>query len=163
MRKLPRFKEEAVFDPKFACLVCGAAEGETELNAFDNALLEAGIGDINLVKVSSIIPPNVKVVEKLNPLPKGAFLPVVYAAVSSSTPGTIISAAVGFGRCRDGFGVIMEEGGIGKSEEEVRREVERKIEFALVRRGLKPDEVRIVSVSWQVKKCASVVAACVFF
>jgi arginine decarboxylase len=152
-----------VFDPKFACLVCGAAEGETELNAFDNALLEAGIGDINLIKVSSIMPPNVKVVEKLNPLPKGAFLPVVYAAVSSSNPGAIISAAVGFGRCQDGFGVIMEDGGIGKSEEEVRKEVERKIEFALARRGLRPDEVRIVSVSWQVKKCASVVAACIFF
>ncbi len=152
-----------MFEPKFACLVSGASEGETELNAFDNALLEAGIGDINLVKVSSIMPPGVEVVDKLNPLPRGAFLPVVYAAVSSSSPGTVISAAVGFGRCEDGFGVIMEACGAGKSEEEVRKEVEEKVRFALARRGLEPKELRIASVSWKVKKCAAVVAACIFF
>lgn len=152
-----------MFEPKFACLVSGAAEGETELNAFDNALLEAGIGDINLVKVSSIMPPGVKVVEKLNPLPKGAFLPVVYATVSSSEPGTIISAAVGFGRCEDGFGVIMEAGGIGEGEKEVRKEVEDKIRFALARRGLELKELQVTSISWKVKKCGAVVAACIFF
>ncbi len=152
-----------MFEPKFACLVSGASEGETELNAFDNALLEAGIGDINLVKVSSIMPPGIKVVEKLNPLPRGAFLPVVYVSVSSSNPGEVISAAVGFGRCEDGFGVIMEAGGVGKSEEEVRKEVEDKVKFALARRGLELKELRTVSVSWKVKKCAAVVAACIFY
>lgn len=152
-----------MFEPKFACLVSGASEGETELNAFDNALLKAGIGDINLVKVSSIMPSGVEVVEKLNPLPKGAFLPVVYAAVSSCTPGDIISAAVGFGRCEDGFGVIMEAGGVGQSEDEVQKEVENKVKFALARRGLELKEFRVVSVSWKVKNCAAVVAACIFF
>ena len=40
-----------------AAATVGHAEGGTPLNAFDNALLAAGIGNINLVKVSSIIPP----------------------------------------------------------------------------------------------------------
>ena len=39
-----------------------AAEGGTKLNAFDNALLAAGIGS-NLLKVSSILPPEAEYVE----------------------------------------------------------------------------------------------------
>ena len=34
----------------------GAAEGETELNAFDNALLAAQVGNLNLIRVSSVLP-----------------------------------------------------------------------------------------------------------
>ena len=40
-----------------AAATAGHAEGGTTLNAFDNALLAAGIGNINLIKVSSILPP----------------------------------------------------------------------------------------------------------
>lgn len=39
----------------------GHAEGITELNAFDNALLNAGIGNLNLIKLSSIVPANVEI------------------------------------------------------------------------------------------------------
>jgi pyruvoyl-dependent arginine decarboxylase len=52
-------------------LVAGKAEGGTPLNAFDNALLDAGIGDVNLIKVSSIIPPGAEVVMEKPNLPKG--------------------------------------------------------------------------------------------
>lgn len=34
-------------------IVSGKDEGPTRLNAFDNALTAAGIGDVNLIKVSS--------------------------------------------------------------------------------------------------------------
>ncbi len=37
-------------------ITSGRAEGPTKLNAFDNALLDAKIGDVNLIKVSSILP-----------------------------------------------------------------------------------------------------------
>jgi len=50
-------------------ITSGRAEGPTKLNAFDNALLDANIGDINLIKVSSILPEGTEVV----PVPK--FLP----------------------------------------------------------------------------------------
>ena len=33
-------------------IVSGKDEGPTKLNAFDNALTDAGIGDVNLIKVS---------------------------------------------------------------------------------------------------------------
>ena len=47
-------------------ITSGRAEGPTKLNAFDNALLNAKIGDINLIKVSSILPSGTEVI----PVPK---------------------------------------------------------------------------------------------
>ena len=44
-------------------LTKGASEGPTKLNAFDNALLEAKIGNVNLIPVSSMLPPNTQLVE----------------------------------------------------------------------------------------------------
>jgi arginine decarboxylase len=38
--------------PTKVCLVWGAAEGDSELTAFDNALLKAGIGHLNLIAVT---------------------------------------------------------------------------------------------------------------
>ena len=57
-----------------AATTSGSAEGTTELNAFDNALLAAGIGNINLVKVSSILPPDTEMVD-LPQLRPGAIVP----------------------------------------------------------------------------------------
>ncbi len=48
------------------------------MNAFDEALADAGIGNINLIKVSSVLPP--KIVEtKVIPEDFGAFRPCVMA------------------------------------------------------------------------------------
>jgi len=146
---------------KKACLVTGAAEGGTELNAFDNALLNAGIGDINLIKVSSIVPPHVELRESLEPLPKGAFLPVVYTTVVSRERGARIAAGVGYGVCADGFGVIMEATGV--SREDVEEQVRKKIRLALERRGRQAKEVKVVSVEHEVSECGCVVAACIFW
>jgi len=49
--------------PKKFSLVAGVSEGKTRLTAFDKALLAAGIGNINLIKLSSILPPNVSLPE----------------------------------------------------------------------------------------------------
>ena len=56
----------------------GSAEGGTALNAFDNALLAAGIGNVNLVKVSSIVPPDVDIVD-LPKIKPGSIVPTAYA------------------------------------------------------------------------------------
>src|SRR5205085_2599580 len=42
--------------PNRLWLAAGSSEGTTELNAFDNALLAGGIGNLNLIKVSSVVP-----------------------------------------------------------------------------------------------------------
>jgi len=46
-------------------ITSGRSEGPTRLNAFDNALLDAGIGDVNLITVSSILPKDTEIVELL--------------------------------------------------------------------------------------------------
>lgn len=51
-------------------ITSGKSEGPTKLNAFDNALLDAGIGNVNLIPVSSIIPASAKIVE-LPPIKEG--------------------------------------------------------------------------------------------
>src|SRR3989338_5352762 len=92
-----------------AAATVGHAEGGTPLNAFDNALLAAGIGNINLIKVSSIVPPEVSIIE-LPKIKPGALVPTAYAAMTSDVPGQTVAAAVGYALPDDPAkpGVIME-------------------------------------------------------
>ena len=87
----------------------GAAEGLTKLNSFDQALIQAGIGDTNLIRLSSIVPPACQEIEPVR-LPGGAFIPTAYASLTSDKPGEIISAAVAIGIPEDDSlpGLIME-------------------------------------------------------
>ena len=96
-----------------AAATAGHAEGGTTLNAFDNALLAAGIGNINLIKVSSILPPEVPVID-LPKIKPGALIPTAYAAMTSETPGETVAAAVGYAVPDDPAknGVIMEFHGV---------------------------------------------------
>ncbi|MFQ5960243.1 MAG: pyruvoyl-dependent arginine decarboxylase [Candidatus Methylomirabilales bacterium] len=142
-------------------LAVGAAEGITPLNAFDNALLAAGIGNVNLLKVSSILPPGVKYVEAFQ-IPPGSLVPTAYCTVTSGVPGERIAAAVGVGLCRESFGVIMEYEGTG-TREEAEAEVSRMLEAAFEQRQMKLDEVRIRGVDYHVKTVGSVVAAAVLW
>ncbi|RLE29626.1 arginine decarboxylase, pyruvoyl-dependent [Candidatus Acetothermia bacterium] len=148
-------------DVKRAALVAGAAEGATELNAFDGALLSAGIGDLNLVRVTSIMPPQVELVEAPPRLPKGAFVLVVYSSRTSSVPGEVLAAAVAVGRSRDGFGVVMEAQGC--SRDEAVAEARAKVEEAFRMRGLELSELRVAAAEHRVERCGGVVAACLFF
>ena len=104
--------------PTHYYLVKGAAEGYMPLNAFDHALLAAGVGDTNLVKMSSILPPHC---ERIAPvaLPYGALVPVAYADMSSSTPGEWVAAAVSIAIPMDANlpGLIMEHHMIGRAAE----------------------------------------------
>lgn len=97
--------------PKKFTVMAGVAEGPTRLNAFDNALLAAGIGNVNLLRVSSILPPNAIEVERLEIVP-GSLLPTAYGTITSETSGDLISAAVavGIGEHNE-YGVIMEFSG----------------------------------------------------
>lgn len=87
----------------------GHAEGSTRLNAFDKAWLAAGIADINLMKISSIVPSNTRIIAVPRITP-GAVIPTAYAAMSSEVPGEVIAAAVGWAlpQNREKAGVIME-------------------------------------------------------
>lgn len=97
----------------FVC--AGSADSDMPLNAFDHALLEAGVGDVNLVRLSSILPPSCTRVERFQ-LPYGALVPVAYADMASSTKGEWIAAAVAIAIPLDPElpGLIMEHHGPGR-------------------------------------------------
>jgi arginine decarboxylase len=92
--------------------VSGIGRGVYELTAFDGALVAAGIGQYNLVKVSSVLPPGSQMspVVKLAP---GSVLPIAYASIEGTTPGFRLAAAICVGIPEDPllYGVIMEFAG----------------------------------------------------
>lgn len=138
-------------------LVSASAEGPTALNAFDNALLAAGIGNLNLLKVSSILPPGAELVEHLA-IPPGSLTPTAYGAIESETAGDHIAAAVAVGLSPDSFGVIMEFSGRCRQAEAEER-VRRMAHDALVRRGLPVSKILIKATECRVEKCACAFAA----
>ena len=137
----------------------GHAEGLTPLNAFDNALLAAGIGNINLVKVSSIVPPDVEVVS-LPRIKPGAIIPTAYAAMESSSPGELIAAAVGYALPEDRVkaGVIMEyHDRTDKAEAE--RMIREMLKEAFQVRGETIREMNVIAVEHRVDRVGCAVAA----
>jgi len=151
--------------PDMYCLVKGAAEGRTRLNAFDKALLEAGVGDTNLMRMSSILPPaaeEISVNELV--LPKGGLIPLAYATIDSTTPGRMISGAIAVGIPEDDRepGVIMEfedHAPLSTVEEIVRQMVVDGFEY----RNRKLKEIKTVGIEHKVEQCAAVFAAAVLW
>jgi len=142
-----------------AAATAGHAEGGTALNAFDNALLTAGIGNINLIKVSSILPPDVPVVD-LPKIKPGALVPTAYAAITSETPGELVAAAVGYAIPDDPSknGVIMEFHGVA-TRDEAERQIHAMLEEAFRVRGESIAELRVVAVDHRVERIGCALAA----
>lgn len=143
--------------PKKYFVTAGAAEGSSPLNAFDNALLAARIGNVNLIRVSSILPPGTEYDPDLE-LPPGALVPTAYGYIISTTPGEIISAACGVGISRESFGVIMEFSGKCTAQE-ARAQIESMIREAFARRGMELVDMKIEAVEHEVKRIACALAA----
>ncbi|MFH1113732.1 MAG: arginine decarboxylase, pyruvoyl-dependent [Pseudomonadota bacterium] len=143
-------------------LTAGAGDASTELNAFDAALLSAGVGDTNLIRLSSILPPGARETEP-HELRKGSMVPIAYGERVAMDPGTVLAAAVAVGIPEDPLaaGLIMECSHIGEAgpcEEKARRMVEEGME--LIRR-CRIREIKSVSVSHTVKRVGAVFAAVV--
>ncbi|HEQ79187.1 MAG TPA: pyruvoyl-dependent arginine decarboxylase [Euryarchaeota archaeon] len=82
----------------------------SDLNAFDEALLDAGIGELNLVSVSSILPIEIKKVPRRK-LPMGAITHTVLAQ-QRGNEGEMISAGIAYAFRKDGNGGYVAEGHI---------------------------------------------------
>ena len=144
-------------------LVSGASDGYTTLNAFDGALLQAGIGNTNIVKMSSIVPPHCQRISPIA-LPPGALVPAAYAALTSDVPGEIISAGVALALPYDEErnGLIMEysaKGDRAKIEETVRNMAVEGMRL----RGWEIKELKSIAIEYKVKKIGAVLAAVVLW
>lgn len=144
-------------------LVAGKSEGYKPLNAFDGALLNAGIGNTNLVKMSSILPPRAQEIEPVK-LPYGALVPVAYASYVSETPGEIIAAgvAIAIPEREDYPGLIMEYSDRG-TKEEIEETVKRMAIEGMNMRGEKVKEVKSIAIEHKVTRCGAVFAAVVLW
>ena len=107
-----------ILTPQKYFLVAGNADDIAPLSAFDKALLASGIGNTNLIKVSSILPPGAAKIE-IPIIPPGSILPVAYASITSNIPDELIAAAVAVAIPQDNSlpGVIMEYSTRGHSED----------------------------------------------
>lgn len=143
--------------------VSAGSEGFTPLNAFDNALLEAGIGDTNLVRVSSIIPPGCTKCAPLS-LPPGALVPTAYAYYESDRAGEVISAAVAICLPEEEHlpGLIMEHSG-AEPLESVSTRVEEMAARGFARRGRTVGEISVVGAEHRVDSAGAVIAGVVLW
>lgn len=151
--------------PNVFALVKGASEGRTRLNAFDNSLLNAGVGDTNLMRMSSILPPGAvqRSIDDFD-LPKGGLIPLAYASIDSTTPGRFISSAIAVGIPEDDSepGVIMEfedHSKLDNVEAIVRKMVVDAFEYR--KRALK--EIKSIGIEHKVETCGSTFAAAVLW
>ncbi len=143
--------------PKKFKIMAAAAEGDHKLTAFDNALLTAGIGNVNLVRISSILPPEAEKDQDLY-LPPGSLVPTAYGSIVCDEPGACISAAVGIGFSEDTFGVIMEFSGFC-GREEAEEKIASMLRDAFNNRGMRLVKTDIMSVEHTVESTGCAFAA----
>lgn len=147
--------------PRKFTLVAGCAEGNTKLNAFDNALLASGVGNMNLLRVSSILPPHAVHTEEFFMTP-GSLLPVAYGTLTSDLRGRLIAAAVAAGITADSYGVIMEFSGRCTGME-AKNAVTHMVKEAFASRAIKLEKVLVKAVEHHVEKIGCVFAAVVLW
>ena len=141
-------------------IVSGNAEGPTELNAFDNALYEAEIGDVNLIKVSSMLEENTKV-ERLPKLKAGSMVNCVLSSITSNKPDDelIACVAVAIG---DELGCVIEKSAVNEDSERVKEEAVEMVRYMMDRRNVKIKELIVEEAHHTVEDKGSAIAAVVY-
>lgn len=106
----------------------GSGAGQTPLSAFDTALLDAGVGDFNLVTLSSVIPPASTIRHVDAPLAgtHGDLLFCVRAEAYADQPGQEAWAGLGWLTDDTGAGLFVEHH--GSSEASVVAQIEQSLE-----------------------------------
>jgi arginine decarboxylase len=143
--------------------------GRTELSAFDAALVAAGIGNYNLLPLSSVIPPGTDLVEQnVYDAPIDTFgqrLYVVRAEQRSSVLGEWVGAGIGWTQMDDDRGWFVEHEVVASDRAGAERDLNALIEDSLLdlceHRGLPAPKVHSMATVAQVVEqpvCALAVA-----
>lgn len=134
----------------------------SDLNAFDEALLNAGIGEQNLVSVSSVLPIGCIQVKRRD-LPMGAITHCVLAQQRGGE-GEMISAGIAYGFRADGLGGYVAEGHLHGTKSAMKEVLEWKMGEMAKLRGVrfKDIEYKIEEVSIPMDHYGACLAAVVF-
>lgn len=145
------------------CVTTGTGQGKTALAAFDDALFRAGVGNYNLVVLSSVIPIGSTILRKQWHGPDhewGYKLYVVLAEQREQTMGKEAWAGLGWVQSEeDGRGLFVEHHG------HTRRQVEDDIEASLAsmctyrRQSFTPPEMAVSGATCTGDPVCAVVAA----
>ncbi len=98
----------------------GVGYHRNQLQSFELALRSAGIEKCNLVYVSSILPPDCKIIPKdsgINQLKAGQITFVVLSRADTNEPNRLVSAAIGLARPKNNnqYGYISEHHSFGET------------------------------------------------
>ncbi len=135
----------------------GVGRSTQRLPSFDKALLDAGVGNYNLVKLSSILPSECKEVSigKITSFIKeGSLLPTAFATITSSIEGEKLASAVAVGIPvdKEKVGVIMEFSGLGIDKKDAENTVVEMVREAFWVRRWELDEIKYRAVDAVVGK-----------
>ena len=130
-------------------IVSGSSEGPTELNAFDNALYEAEIGDVNLIKVSSMLEANTKVVN------------CVLSSLTSDNEGDELIACVAVAIGEE-LGCVVEANGTNQNPEDIKNEAIEMVKYMMDKRNVKIKELIVEEAHHTVKEIGSAIAAVIY-
>ena len=125
---------------KFFITHSSAVSPTSDLNAFDKALINAGIGEQNLVSVSSVIPIGAEMIEPCE-MPMGAVTHCVLAQMRG-TEGETIAAGIAYAYRKDGKGGYVAEGHIHGSGESLKEILSWKVKEMSIIRGVEFEETQ---------------------
>ena len=99
--------------PQFVFFTKGIGTSKTTLQSFEAALRDAGISHVNLVKVSSILPPDCQELHRndgLQRLRPGQITFTVLAKHTSNEPSRMLAASIGVAKPKDNtlYGYLSE-------------------------------------------------------
>jgi arginine decarboxylase len=110
--------------PKKVFFTKGVGKHKHELQSFELALRNAGIEKCNLVNVSSIVPPQCKIISKnvgINNLKPGEITYCVMSRNVTNEPNRLIGAAIGLAipKSKDSYGYISEHHSYGETSKKL--------------------------------------------
>ncbi len=94
----------SLFVPSKVFLTKGVGQDKFRLKSFEEALRSAGVAQLNLVQVSSIFPPNCKLIPKkegLEQVVPGEISFCVMARCDTNEHGRLVASSVGLARPKD--------------------------------------------------------------
>lgn len=100
-------------------ITSGVGEGDTPLSAFDAALFHASVANYNLIKLSSVIPPNSEIKVSSPPINETSFGNKLYCVLAEQREtifGREAWAGLGWVQTRDGRGLFVEHHGASQCE-----------------------------------------------
>jgi len=141
-------------------MTAGTGESDASaLNAFDRALVEAGISQCNLVPVSSILPKTAKETEPVKIKP--GEITFVVMGKSVGRLGDHISAGVAIGRVKVGESHMIVESSQDCSLEELRGELQNQLSEMANARGWQLEDIIDETCEIEVKKSYGAAVAAV--